>query len=411
MLDGFPPYSLSETSLNAVILPSLVQDAAIPQGARIILFVDDEPQACKYFARLFADEFTIVTSISADEAAGQLRARGPDIAVLVTDYRMPGRDGLALLEQVHREHRHVVRLLASAYADKDVVVAAVNQGRVMRILEKPFDYDQVREGLREALQLHRQRQREQDRLEGSAAAMRETLGFLAHELNTPMATVLGYLETLKSRCRADAPPGLGQIAERRAGDTLAMLGAAEQRAQYAMALLATFVQSARDAYPDASFECAPAPLRASGLVKSLLQDYPFGDGERAWVSCDLEADFVLPGQRDMLYLVLSTLTANALHALHGRREPHLRITLERCAPDAGGAAQAAIRFADTGPGIRPEILAQLTCGPVASGKGSGSGGMGVLFCRRVLESMGGSIEVRSAPGQGASITLFFKSGA
>ncbi|WP_157040473.1 histidine kinase dimerization/phospho-acceptor domain-containing protein [Polaromonas naphthalenivorans] len=120
-----------------------------------------------------------------------------------------------------------MRLLASAYADKDVVVAAINQGRVMRILEKPFDYGQVRQGLREALQIHRQRQREQHRLEGSAAAMRETLGFLAHELNTPMATVLGYLETLKSRHRApapNAPPGLAQMAERRAGDTLVMLG-------------------------------------------------------------------------------------------------------------------------------------------------------------------------------------------
>lgn len=81
-------------------LPSLVQDAAVPQGARIILFVDDEPQACKWFARLFADEFTIVTSCSADDAASLLRARGADIAVLVIDYRMPGRNGLALLEEV-----------------------------------------------------------------------------------------------------------------------------------------------------------------------------------------------------------------------------------------------------------------------------------------------------------------------
>lgn len=128
------------------------------------------------------------------------------------------------------------------------------------------------------------------------------------------------------------------------------------------------------------------------------------------MSCDLEADFVLPCQRDMLYLVLSTLTKNALHALHGRSEQHLRITLERGVPDAaGGAAQAAIRFADTGPGIGPAILAQLTLGPVASRRGSG--GMGLLFCRRVLESMGGSVEVCSAPGQGASITLYFKSGA
>ncbi|WP_049763811.1 sensor histidine kinase [Polaromonas naphthalenivorans] len=77
--------------------------------------------------------------------------------------------------------------------------------------------------------------------------------------------------------------------------------------------------------------------------------------------------------------------------------------------NAAYPTRPAIRFADTGPGIGPAILAQLTLGPVASRRGSG--GMGLLFCRRVLESMGGSVEVCSAPGQGASITLYFKSGA
>ena len=108
------------------------------QDASVILFVDDEPQACKWFARLFSDEFSILTVASVDEALRTLRERGPEIAVLVTDYRMPSRDGLALLITAQREHRHVVRLLATAYAEKDVAIAAINQGRVLRILEKPF---------------------------------------------------------------------------------------------------------------------------------------------------------------------------------------------------------------------------------------------------------------------------------
>ncbi|UUZ77847.1 hypothetical protein LP414_13090 [Polaromonas sp. P1(28)-13] len=144
--------------------------------------------------------------------------------------------------------------------------------------------------------------------------MRETLGFLAHELNTPLATVLGYMDALKSRYRApdpDAPPGLAGMAERRPGDTLTMIEAAERRTLYALSLVATFVQSARDAYPGA----APAPLQASRLVSALLDEYPFENDERAWVSCDLRADFELPGQRDLLYLVLCTLTKNALFCI------------------------------------------------------------------------------------------------
>ena len=377
------------------------------QDAYTVLFVDDEPQACKWFARLFSNEFSIITACSVDEALQALRERGPEIAVLVTDYRMPVRNGLDLLHAAQRDHRHVVRLLATAYAEKDVAVAAINQGRVLQILEKPFDESQVREVLREALETFRQREREHSLIDGRAAAMRETLGFLAHELNTPLATVLGYMDALKSRYRApdpDAPPGLAGMAERRPGDTLTMIEAAERRTLYALSLVATFVQSARDAYPGA----APAPLQASRLVSALLDEYPFENDERAWVSCDLRADFELPGQRDLLYLVLCTLTKNALFALRGGPQPSLHITLEHIKGAQENERQAAICFTDNGPGIAPEILARLTREPVTTRAAQGGSGMGLLFCRRVVQSMGGLIEVRSELGRGASVTLLFK---
>lgn len=377
------------------------------QDAYTVLFVDDEPQTCKWFTRLFSNEFSIITACSVDEALQALRERGPEIAVLVTDYRMPVRNGLDLLYAAQRDHRHVVRLLATAYAEKDVAVAAINQGRVLQILEKPFDELQVREVLREALETFRQREREHSLIDGRAAAMRETLGFLAHELNTPLATVLGYMDALKSRYRApdpDAPPGLAGMAERRPGDTLTMIEAAERRTLYALSLVATFVQSARDAYPGA----APAPLQASRLVSALLDEYPFENDERAWVSCDLRADFELPGQRDLLYLVLCTLTKNALFALRGGPQPSLHIALEHIKGAQEDARQAAICFTDNGPGIAPEILARLTREPVTTRAAQGGSGMGLLFCRRVVQSMGGLIEVRSELGRGASVTLLFK---
>ncbi len=392
--------------------------APAPGGAHKILFVDDEAQACKWFSRLFADEFAIITASSAQDALAVLSEFGPQVAVLVTDYRMPVQNGLALLQSVQREHRHVVRLLATAYAEKDVALAAINQGRVLQIIEKPFDEMQVRTALREALGVCQQRERERALIDHRAAAMRETLGFLAHELNTPLATVLGYMDALKTRLTADAGaetqpgslaaedgsrPDDGTVRPRK--QALSMVEAAERRTQYAMSLVATFVQSARDAYPGSS----PAPLHAGRLVRTLLDSYPFERDEREWVYFDASADFELPGQRDLLYLVLSTLTKNALLALRGRTAPQIRITLERLGSSEVGAGRFhAICFTDNGPGIAADVLARLTHQPVTTRADQGGSGMGLLFCRRVVQSMGGAIEVRSEPGQGTRVLLLFK---
>jgi two-component system response regulator PhcR len=107
--------------------------------------------------------------------------------------------------------------------------------------------------------------------------------------------------------------------------------------------------------------------------------------------------------------VLCTLTKNALLALRGGLQPSLRITLAHGARSPDGMPQAAIRFTDNGPGMAPDILARLTREPVTTRATQGGSGMGLLFCRRVVQSMGGLIEVCSEPGRGTSITLLFKS--
>lgn len=370
--------------------------------ASAVLFVDDEAVSRKWFAHVFGDEFTITTASGVDEALAVLAERGNEFAVLVTDYRMPERDGMKLLRAVHREHRHVIRLLATAYAEKEVAIAAVNQGKVLRILEKPLDRDTTREALREALALYRAQALERAMNEGRVAALRETLGFLAHELNTPLATVRGCVHTVAERYRPPqegGTPGVAQFTEYQAGELIAALERAERRALYCQSLVSTFVQSARDAYPGAT----PQSVTASSLVLSLLDEFPFEDNERTWVSSEVTQDFRLPGRRDLLYLVLCTLAKNAILALRGWPRPLLRIEVGRDRADSGW-----VRFRDNGPGIPPEVLERLTREPVTTRAASGGNGMGLMFCNRVMQSVHGSIDIRSILGEGTSVTLHFR---
>ncbi len=376
----------------------------VPPETGTVLYVDDEAASRRWFARALGDEFPIVTAGSVDEALALLAERSAGFAVLVTDFRMPGADGMKLLRAVQEDHRHLIRLLVTAYAGKEVAMAAVNQGKVLRILEKPLEDAEVREALREALALYRSQALERAANEGRLAALRETLGFLAHELNTPLATARGCVATVAERYLPPQPgdeAGMARFVEHHPGELIAALERAERRALYCQSLVSTFVQSARDAYPGSA---APT-VAASALVESLLDEFPFEDGERSCVSVRVQQDFRLPGRRDLLYLVLCTLAKNALQALRGRPQPRLEITAGVDA--SSGRPQAWICFADNGPGIAPEVLARLTREPVTTRADSGGNGMGVLFCQRVMLSLGGAIEIESDPGLGARITLTF----
>lgn len=361
--------------------------------ARAVLIVDDEPQACKWFARRYGDEFAVLVAGGVVEALAVLAERGAEVAVLLTDYRMPQHSGVDLLAAAAEHHPHVVRVLMSAYADKDVALQAINLGRVEHMLEKPLDEALTRRVLREALAQAHRRANDRDLDARRAAMLRETLGFLAHEVRTPLATVSGYLAALRDRhaghadATRDAAPG----------DTLRMIEAAQRRADYAQSLVTSFVNTAREAYrPDVG-----ARLTAAELVRAVEREYPFESHERERLRTELDDDFPVPGrQRDLLYLVLCTLIKNALQAQREQREPAPRITASlRREP------RPMLAVTDNGPGLPPALKGRLTREPVDSG--SGGSGMGLLFCRRVMQSIGGDIDVGDADGGGAVVTLWF----
>ncbi|GAA6142993.1 hybrid sensor histidine kinase/response regulator [Hydrogenophaga sp. 5NK40-0174] len=375
-----------------------------------ILLVDDEAQACKWFSRLYGDEFAIATAGSGEEALDFMSAQGRQVAVLVSDYRMPGMTGVQLLRRVSDAHPHVVGLLASAYADKDVALQAVNEGKVHAILEKPLSEAGTRAALREALALSVRKASDKVLLEQRATSQREILGFLAHEVTTPLVTVRAYLQALRDRVETageeEAEGGaVAVLSQNRPGEVIQMLEAAQRRAGYAQSLVSTFVQTARDS----AAKLGPVTLQASDLLQAVSEEYPFEEGQAHCLQCEVEQDFSLPGRRDLLYLVVCTLIKNALLAMDaaGTEDPAIVMRLDRSSPAPGLARLPVLQVIDNGPGIEPDILARLTREPVTTRQRTGGTGMGVLFCQRVMSSLGGSVDVRSTLGQGTAVTLYF----
>lgn len=104
-----------------------------------ILIVDDEPQAVKYFKKAFGAKYEVLTATSADKAESLVLSGDHNIALVITDQRMPGRSGVSLLNRIRNERPDIIRMLTTAYADLDSAIDAVNKGEILRYISKPWD--------------------------------------------------------------------------------------------------------------------------------------------------------------------------------------------------------------------------------------------------------------------------------
>jgi two-component system response regulator PhcR len=352
-----------------------------------VLYVDDEALARKYFASAIESDYTVLTALSVDGAIEVLSATHGAVDIIVTDYRMPGQNGVELLRHVREEYPHIVSILLTAFADKDVLLDTINRGEVFRILEKPLQREQLRAVLREASARGRARIARIHNMN----AIGETLAFLAHELNTPLAAIANFARGVRRRAASSqvSPAELTDV-------TLSI----QDNARYCMSMLAAFVESLRVANAPTLGGHAQANASASQLVAALLDTYPLTKAQRASIIVEVRQDFGISALPNCVSLVLSSILSNALRALAEQHAPVLRFTVD-CAP------APSIVISDNGPGIPAEILERLLIDPVSTHASSGGHGWGLIFCNRVMQSFGGSITVKSELGRSTVIELHF----
>jgi len=115
-----------------------------------IFIVDDEPANLRTLARLFRDDYEVLTAASGDEALALLGQH--DVALLITDQRMPGMTGIELLKKTVPLRPRMVRIILTGYTDVDALVEAINCGQVYRYVAKPWDNEDLRLTVRRGLE-------------------------------------------------------------------------------------------------------------------------------------------------------------------------------------------------------------------------------------------------------------------
>lgn len=128
-----------------------------------VLLVDDEPHILAALGRALRGEpYRLLTASSGIQALERMASEPVDL--LMTDARMPGLDGPGLLSEVQRRWPDTRRLLLTGDANLTTCIRAINQGQIYRYLAKPWNDDELRATLRQAL-AHQHAEREHRRLE------------------------------------------------------------------------------------------------------------------------------------------------------------------------------------------------------------------------------------------------------
>jgi DNA-binding NtrC family response regulator len=117
-----------------------------------VLYVDDEINNLNSFKAAFRRDFNIYTASSAVEGRKILDVN--EIGVIITDQRMPVTTGIEFLESILHTYPDTIRILLTGFSDINAVIDAINRGQVYRYLVKPWQNDELKIHIQNAIEIY-----------------------------------------------------------------------------------------------------------------------------------------------------------------------------------------------------------------------------------------------------------------
>lgn len=366
-----------------------------------ILYVDDEEMALKYFSQAFSKNFDVITSNSAESAREILKEKSDEIAVLLTDQRMPNEMGVKLLEYARTEYPHIIRLLTTAYTDIKDAIDAVNNGEIYRYITKPWDIVELNKQLSNAIHLYLAKQHEQDLLNEKRRSMFQLAGNIAHELRTPLLTIKSsatgatnlfsrLIEIYEQAKKAD--PSIPEIRTSNLRKMETVFGDIISESKHSLMIIDMLMVNAANEHNNPNAFSAYSMV---GCINGVLERFPFKNDQDKIVAFSDKVDFISYGAPILMTHVFFNLLKNALYAIAANGdEGAISIRLEP------GKENNLIYFCDTSTGIASDILPYIF-EDFYSTKSTGVGhniGLGLPFCKNTLQAFGGSIQCQSEMG-------------
>jgi two-component system sensor histidine kinase/response regulator len=369
--------------------------------APLILVADDVPANVELlFDQLHTLGYRTVSALDGPSALSAAFTHHPELCIL--DVSMPAGDlgcddrstGFEVCRRIKRDPRtaRIPVIFVTALNDTSDRVKAIEAGGD-DFLTKPHNRLVLGARVRSLIRL----KAATDALEDSYRKLRELekvrddlMKMIVHDLKTPLTSILASLELLLDG-------DLGPLTN----DQQGMVSDADGKAQELLRLIEDLLEIAR--IEEAALPLSLEAISASELLEEVLGEWSVRfQQDGATASVDVADDVTMfEADRGLLKRVFANLVQNAL--THSARSITLKLTARR---DPSGVL---FTVADNGPGIPPQyhelIFRKFEQVRAPNAPRVRSSGLGLAFCRLVVEQHGGRIWVQSAEDQGSAFHI------
>ena len=376
-----------------------------------ILIVDDDTallQALPQALYLRMDDIKVDTCDSAQEAIERIGEHEYD--AIVSDIKMPGMDGLALLAKIQELSPDTPTLLITGHGEHDLAVQAL-RGGAYDFIQKPIDRDYLIAALQRAIHTHQLRrqvkaqqltlelharslermvQKRTSELVEANAAKDKFLSIVSHELKTPLTSLKGMTQLLRR-----------QIGRAEASEVVGVGLADMERSIRRMEVLVNDLLDS-SLIETNMFVLHRKRCNLVELCRHLIDEYTAGTGP--------SLAFEIPGDPIEVEVDVNRISQVIINLLSNARKyspkgSPITMTLQQ----AGYETMFSVR--DMGVGIPEEMLPHIfdqfyrvPSVEVQNGPHVGLG-LGLYISRKIVERHGGHIDVQSVPNQGSTFTV------
>jgi C4-dicarboxylate-specific signal transduction histidine kinase len=368
-----------------------------------VLYVDDDSANLLVFEAACANDFDVVTASTASEALEIMRRN--EVAVLLTDQRMPGTTGVKLAASAREEFPDTIRMLVTAYADLDSAIDAINLGQVHRYLRKPWDIRELRATLKEASELHKMNREMADLRRRLLETERVyAIGVVAASIGRELTRPIGHLnEALGTARQLVAVVGSApELATKKARVDVELIDGQLANAQVFSGRILELLRGIDLPLRERAREQEKVAL--DQVIRMALKVLRGEFRSRAQIRLDVKPVPLVEGSTASLSQVVLNLLVNALQSFapepgHQHRPDNL-VTLRLFPRDAF----VCVEVEDNGVPIPEESFA-LLFDPLRTPNGHTGNRLGLAISKRIVEELGGRIEAERPSEGGTRLRL------